>query len=153
MPEPGVAPASTRTPSCMTWPADGARTPARISSRVVFPAPLPPATATSSPGPMDKDTSWRIWRLPACWRYPTSIEKILEAEQGRRLAYTAIGCLPVRNYRAEVTLTPAADGTGVRWAVTWDATLAGRIVRRTLRKLYPQIVAELVAAAEKQPGS
>ena len=61
--------------------------------------------------------------------------------------------LPVRNYRAEVTLTPAADGTGVRWAVTWDATLAGRIVRRTLRKLYPQIVAELVAAAEKQPGS
>jgi uncharacterized protein YndB with AHSA1/START domain len=86
-------------------------------------------------------------------RYPTSIEKILEAEEGRRLVYTVIGGIPVRNYRAEVTLTPAADGTRVRWAATWDATLAGRVVRRTLRKLYPQIVADLVTAAEKQAGS
>ena len=57
-------------------------------------------------------------------RYPISVEKILEAEEGRRLAYTVIGGIPVRNYRAEVTLTPAADGTHVRWAATWDATLA-----------------------------
>ncbi len=63
-----------------------------------------------------------------------------------------IGGIPVRNYRAEVTLTPAADGTHVRWAATWDATLGGRIVLRTLRKLYPQIVARLVTAAEKQTG-
>ncbi len=83
-------------------------------------------------------------------RYPTSIERILAAEEGRRLAYTVIGGIPVRNYRAEVTLTPVADGTRVRWAATWDATVAGRIVRRGLRKVYPQIVAGLVAAAEKQ---
>jgi uncharacterized protein YndB with AHSA1/START domain len=86
-------------------------------------------------------------------RYPTSIEKILEAEEGRRLAYTVIGGIPVRNYRAEVTLTPAGGGTHIRWAATWDATPAGRIVRRTLRKVYPQIVADLVTAAEKQAGS
>jgi uncharacterized protein YndB with AHSA1/START domain len=85
-------------------------------------------------------------------RHATSVEKILEADEGRRLAYTVIGGIPVRNYRAELTITPAPDGTRVRWAATWDATLAGRIVRRTLRKLYPQIVADLVAAAEKQPG-
>ena len=83
-------------------------------------------------------------------RYATTIEKILEAEEGRRLAYTVIGGIPVRNYRAEVTLTPAADGTHVRWAATWDATLSGRIVLRSLRKVYPQIVADLAAAAEKQ---
>ena len=83
-------------------------------------------------------------------RYATTIEKILEAEEGRRLAYTVIGGIPVRNYQAEVTLTPAADGTHVRWAATWDATLSGRIVLRSLRKVYPQIVADLVAAAEKQ---
>lgn len=41
----------------------------------------------------------------------------------------------VRNYLAEVTLTPAADGTRVRWAATWDATLADRIVQISLRKL------------------
>jgi uncharacterized protein YndB with AHSA1/START domain len=83
-------------------------------------------------------------------RYATTIEKILEAEEGRRLVYTVIGGIPVRNYRAEVTLTPAADGTRVRWAAMWDATLSGRIVLRSLRKVYPQIVADLVAAAEKQ---
>ena len=83
-------------------------------------------------------------------RYPVSIEQILAAEEGRRLAYTVIEGIPVRNYRAEVTLTPAADGTRVRWAATWDATLAGRIVQLSLRKLYPQIVADLITAAENQ---
>jgi uncharacterized protein YndB with AHSA1/START domain len=86
-------------------------------------------------------------------RYPVSIEKILEAEEGRRLAYTVIGGIPVRDYHAEVTLTPTADGTHVRWAASWDATLAGRIVRRALRTLYPQIVADLVTAAENEPAS
>ena len=64
-----------------------------------------------------------------------------------------IGGIPVRNYQAQVTLTPAADGTRVRWAATWDATLAGRIVQRSLRKLYPQIVKDLVTAAEHEAGS
>jgi uncharacterized protein YndB with AHSA1/START domain len=83
-------------------------------------------------------------------RRPVSVEKILEAEEGRRLAYTVIGGIPVRNYRAEVTLAPAAGGTRIRWAASWDRTLAGRLVQRSLRGLYPQIVASLARAAEKQ---
>ncbi len=71
-------------------------------------------------------------------------------EEGRRLVYTIIGGIPARNYWAEVTLTPAAEGTHVRWAATWDATMAGRIVWRSLRTVYPQIVASLIAAAERQ---
>jgi uncharacterized protein YndB with AHSA1/START domain len=86
-------------------------------------------------------------------RYPTSIERILEADEGRRLAYTVIGGIPARNYQAEVTLTPAAGGTRIRWAATWDTTLAGRLVQRTLRKLYPQIVTDLAAAAESQAAA
>lgn len=82
-------------------------------------------------------------------RYVTTVEKILEAEEGRHLAYTVIGGIPVRNYRADVTLTPVADGTHIRWSATWDATLAGRIVHRGLRTFYPQMLAELVAAAEE----
>lgn len=39
-------------------------------------------------------------------RYVTSVEKILEVGEGRRLVYTIIGGIPARNYRAEVTLTP-----------------------------------------------
>ena len=83
-------------------------------------------------------------------RYVTTVEKILNVEEGRRLAYTVIGGIPARNYRAEVTLTPVADGTRIRWAATWDATLAGRIVQRGLRTFFPQLLTALVAAAEKQ---
>jgi len=77
------------------------------------------------------------------------VEQILEAEEGRRLAYTVVAGIPVRNYRADVTLTPDGDGTHIRWEASWDPTPAGRIVLRGLRKFYPVIVASLAAAAEK----
>jgi uncharacterized protein YndB with AHSA1/START domain len=83
-------------------------------------------------------------------RRPVSVERILDAEEGRRLAYTVIGGIPVRNYRAEVTLAPVAGGTRIRWAASWDRTLAGHLVQRSLRRVYPQIVADLASAAEKQ---
>jgi uncharacterized protein YndB with AHSA1/START domain len=82
-------------------------------------------------------------------RYPVSVEKILEVEEGRMLAYTVVGGIPVRNYRAEVTLTPTGDGTHIRWASSWDATPRGRLVWRSLRTLYPQIVEALATAAER----
>ena len=83
-------------------------------------------------------------------RRPVSVERILDAEEGRRLEYTVIGGIPVRNYRAEVTLAPVAGGTRIRWAASWDRTLAGHLVQRSLRRVYPQIVADLASAAEKQ---
>ena len=82
--------------------------------------------------------------------YPVSVERVLDAEQGRHLAYTVIGGIPVRNYRADITLEPAAGGTRIRWAASWDRTMSGRLVHRSLRKLYPQIVASLAAEAEKE---
>ena len=86
-------------------------------------------------------------------RHVTMVEKILEAEQDRRLVYTVLGGLPVRNYLGEVTLTPIADGTHIRWAASWDDTFPGRIVHRGLREAFPQIVGDLVTAAEKQAAS
>jgi hypothetical protein len=83
-------------------------------------------------------------------RHPVSVEKILDAEEGRRLAYTVIKGIPVRNYRAEITLAPADGGTRIRWAASWDRTLAGRLVHRALQEVYPQIVADLAKAAEEQ---
>jgi uncharacterized protein YndB with AHSA1/START domain len=94
-----------------------------------------------------------VYRLRSTRRYlgrhPVSVEKVLEAEEGRFLAYTVVGGIPVRNYRAEVTLTPADGGTRIRWAASWDATLAGRLVYRELSKVYPQVVEAAAAAAEK----
>ena len=125
---------ATRYPQWGPWSAAGYQRPGDNSPR--------------GPGAIQ----WLRSSRRAYLRYPTTIEKILEAEEGRRLAYSVIGGIPVRNYRAEVTLTPTADGTRVRWAATWDATPSGRIVLRGLRTLYPQIVADLVAAAEKGAG-
>jgi uncharacterized protein YndB with AHSA1/START domain len=86
-------------------------------------------------------------------RYVTTVEEILEADEGRRLVYTVIGGMPVRNYRAEVTLTPDGEGTRIRWAATWDATMVGRLVWRGLRTFFPGVVADLVTAAEKPAGT
>jgi len=78
---------------------------------------------------------------------------ILEFEEDRHLAYTVIGGIPVRNYRADVTLTPSAEGTHIRWAATWDNTLLGRMAWRGLRTFYPEMMAGLVAAAEGDSAS
>ncbi len=80
----------------------------------------------------------------------TTVERVLEVDEGRRMAYTVVRGIPVRNYRAEVTLTPVEAGTQIRWVADWDATLLGRIVRMRLRTLYPDVVARLVAAADAQ---
>jgi len=82
-----------------------------------------------------------------------SVERILVAEPERRLVYEVIGGLPVRNYRGEVTLTPADGGTRVHWSADWDNTMGGRLVHRTLREFYPEMLAGLAAAAEREPAS
>jgi len=87
-------------------------------------------------------------------RRTTSVEQILEIDEARRLAYTVVRGIPVKNYRADVTLTPTSSGgTSIRWAASWDKTLLGSLVRRKLLQVYPEIVAALVAAADQQVAS
>jgi uncharacterized protein YndB with AHSA1/START domain len=87
-------------------------------------------------------------------RRTTSVEEILEVQEPRRLVYRVVSGLPVKNYRAEVTLTPTpSGGTSIRWAATWDKTFLGRIVRRKLQQIYPEVVTALVAAADRQDAS
>ena len=82
--------------------------------------------------------------------HTTTVERVLDAEKGRRLAYTVVKGIPVRNYRAEVTLTPEGAGTHIRWSASWDRTLPGRIVHRRLRSVYPEVVGRLISAAERR---
>lgn len=77
----------------------------------------------------------------------TSVEKILEVEPPRRVVYTVIDGLPVKDYRAEVLLTPTAAGTSVRWAASWRPTLLGRLARRPLQRIYVEVMEALLAAA------
>jgi len=77
-----------------------------------------------------------------------TVEEVLAAEPGSLLSYTVVRGIPVRNYLAEVTLSPAGDGTHIRWSARWDPTPGGRIVHRTLVRLYPEVMRRLIAAAE-----
>ncbi len=87
-------------------------------------------------------------------RRTTSVEQILEVNPPRNLAYKVVSGLPVKNYRADVTLTPTSSGgTTVRWAASWNKTLMGRLVRRKLAHIYPEVVAALAAAADQQVTS
>jgi uncharacterized protein YndB with AHSA1/START domain len=100
----------------------------------------PPAAGPSRPGQIQ----WFRYG-----RRSTTVEKILEVDEDRRLVYTVARGLPVRNYRAEVTLTPTpSNGTSIRWRATWDRTLMGVVVRRKLQQVYVDVVGALVAAAD-----
>ena len=81
------------------------------------------------------------------------VERILEVEEGRRMAYTVVRGVPVRNYRAEVSLTASGAGTHIRWSADWDRTLLGRLVRRRLADVYVEVVRRLVAAADAEAGT
>ncbi len=84
-------------------------------------------------------------------RRTTSVEQILGVNTHRSLSYKVVSGLPVKNYRAEVTLTPVSSGgTLIRWTASWDKTLMGILVHRKLLQLYPEIVAALVAAADQR---
>jgi uncharacterized protein YndB with AHSA1/START domain len=100
----------------------------------------PPAEGPSRPGAVQ----WFRYG-----RRSITVEEVLEADAPRRLVYTVRRGLPVRNYQAEVTLTPAsAGGTSIRWTATWDKTFTGRIVHRKLQQVYREVITSLVAAAD-----
>ena len=53
-----------------------------------------------------------------------------------------------------MTLTPSPwGGVSIHWSATWDDTLLGKMVRRSLRKVYPEVVGALVAAADDHAPS
>jgi uncharacterized protein YndB with AHSA1/START domain len=105
------------------------------------------ASGYDSPGDEARDGAGAVRWM----RYgrTTTVERVLAAEKARRLVYTVVKGIPVRNYRAEVTLRPVAEGTHVQWSADWDRTLAGRIVHRKLSTLYPEVVGRLIAAASR----
>ena len=84
-------------------------------------------------------------------RRTTSVEEILEVDAPSTIVYTVLRGIPVKNYRAEITLAPnALGGTSIRWTATWDTTMAGRLVHRKLQAVYRQVVQALVVAADSE---
>jgi hypothetical protein len=99
-------------------------------------------------GPGPGSVHWLRSAARGYGRHVTTIERVVAFEPGRHLGYEVVGGIPVRHYRADVTLTPSSGGTHIRWAATWDPTVPGRLVGRGLRTFFPEIVARLAAAAD-----
>lgn len=63
----------------------------------------------------------RVFRT---WPFTTR-ERIVEKVADRRLSYVLLSGMPLRDYRADVDLTPNAEGTAIRWHSTFDVTVPG----------------------------
>jgi polyketide cyclase/dehydrase/lipid transport protein len=78
-------------------------------------------------------------------------EEIVERRAERRLAYVLLGGLALRDYRAEIDLTPTGEGTAIRWHTTFRAKVpgAGWIYKRALEK----VTREFVDGLAEHPGA
>jgi uncharacterized protein YndB with AHSA1/START domain len=76
-------------------------------------------------------------------------EEILVFDPPSRLVYKLLEGLPIENYEAEVTLTPADRGTDIRWHAEFDPKfpVPGFIVRRKLQSVFDEATEGLAKAA------
>ena len=84
----------------------------------------------------------------------TGRERVAETTPGRRFSYELLSGLPLRDYRADVDLTPAADtGTDITWSSSFRAARPGTgwIYRRALGKFIRSCVEGLARAAADGP--
>jgi uncharacterized protein YndB with AHSA1/START domain len=74
-------------------------------------------------------------------------EQIVERVPDRRLSYTVLSGLAVRDYLATIDLTPSTHGTQIHWHTTFRAKVPGfgGIYRKALLKATEDFVNGLVA--------
>ena len=79
-------------------------------------------------------------------------EEIVRYEPPRRLSYTILSGQPVRNYQADVELTPVDGGTHISWGGRFEPKVAGTgaFMRFFLGRLVAGFARRLAAYAEKQ---
>ena len=79
-------------------------------------------------------------------------EEIVAYEPPSHLAYTIVKGQPVRNYRADIMLTPDGDGTLVTWGATFDPLVPGTgpLVTAFFRRIITRFANGLAAHAAEQ---
>ena len=80
----------------------------------------------------------------------TTRERVTGFDPPRRLEYELVSGLPIRDYRAEVTLMPDGDGTAIRWHSRFRPMLPGTgpLVRRALGRFIERAAEGLAREAE-----
>ena len=81
----------------------------------------------------------------------TSRERVVERTPDSVFSYVLEAGLPLRDYRAVVTLTPTATGTSIHWRSTFRAKVPGSgwVYRRQLGYFIARTVAGLAEAADR----
>jgi len=83
----------------------------------------------------------------------TTRERVTTFDPPRVFGYELVSGIPIRDYRAEVTLTPGNEGTDIRWRSRFRAKIpgTGAIARRQLERFIEQTVRSLAHEAEVSP--
>jgi uncharacterized protein YndB with AHSA1/START domain len=148
------------------------RAPATCSYEVTARSAAPPervfallADATSWSrwaGPLIGHASWEREGDPApggvgairkLGRWPMfGREQIVVSEPPAHHAYTTLSGNPVRNYRADVLLTPEGDSTLITWSATFDPLVpgTGRASEAVYRRMIGSFARRLARYAERQ---
>ena len=76
-------------------------------------------------------------------------EKIVEIVPDRRFSYALLAGLPLRDYRADIDLTPSDGGTDIHWHTTFRAKVPGMdwLYRRALQRITERFVQGLAERA------
>ena len=78
-------------------------------------------------------------------------EEVVEFEPPRRLVYEMRSGLPIRGYRAEVTLTPWGGGTEIAWRSRFEPRIPGTgpLLRAFFQALLTDVARRLARRAER----
>jgi hypothetical protein len=81
---------------------------------------------------------------------PASHERVIAYEPGRRFGYELVHGLPLRDYRAHVTLEPLPGGTRITWHSEFRPKLPGTgwFYRAVLQGFIARATRQLAEAAE-----
>jgi uncharacterized protein YndB with AHSA1/START domain len=122
------------------------------------------ADATSWPrwaGPLIGSASWEqkgdpspggVGAIRKIGRWPVfGREQIVVSEPPSHHAYTTLSGNPVRNYRADVRLTPDGDGTAIAWSGSFEALVpgSGRVLVGIYRRLIGSFARRLASYADQ----
>ncbi len=84
-----------------------------------------------------------------------SRERVVTCESGKVFGYELEAGLPLRDYRAVITLLPGEGGTSINWRSTFRPKVPGTgwLYRRELGKFIRKTVEGLAAAADRAHSS
>ncbi|AHH94639.1 SRPBCC family protein [Kutzneria viridogrisea] len=94
----------------------------------------------------------RVFRTVRAPKPVTMRERVAELVPQRRFSYEALSGLAVRDYRADVDLTPDGTGTTIHWRSAFNAKVPGTgwLYRRALEPVIRRCVAGLAAESARR---